>query len=363
MHSFEAECFEEYINKNYISVKNSGVLHYPIKSFSIKRDSDLNIIFTSISEFNSTSNSKNIPVGTVYTNKNQVILTDAFSNVDFILDGVSPYSQVTKDDKVELSSIRSVEAILIDNEKEKYLIEWVLNMDYSYFFYPDKIERTIKNETSINIGNINFNSIFTSRGKSRNCIHLKIDDFEVYLCKAEKQEKGGAFILYNKSITEETRRKIRDCLSFAIGLPLIYLGYSTFTEDSRLVSFKAISGYDFNGAFNLSIQPPTIYHENRLNEIDSGIFSRLITSLYKSYDLYNLQHILWMYWHASCSPSHSTAVQLGACIESLQKSYFDNANNKLNKKIIQDKVEWKKFNASTLKIINNLNIKDEEKKY
>ncbi len=360
MHLFETECFEDLINNYPLEIKEAGPLYNPIKRINIKRDSNLNIIFTTISDINAVNNQIDIPLGTVFTDERQVILKN-YNNYDFILNSVSPYSYKISDLRTEESSVYSVEANLSEHKESDFLIEWVTNMDKTYFSLPDTIESFKKIEINKNIGKINLHTTSTSNLKSRNSIHIKINDFSLYLCRTEGKEDRSAYILYENTIKEEIRNKIRDCISFVLGMPLIYLGFSTFTKDSNLVSFKAIKGYDFNGAFKLNNQPPTSLHSSWENGIETEVFNKLVSSLYNVYDLCNFNHLSWRYWHAVCSPSHSAAVQFGACIESLQKSYFDNSNKKINSKIIQDKSIWKIFSKSAIDSINQLTIDKDEK--
>lgn len=135
------------------------------------------------------------------------------------------------------------------------------------------------------------------------------------------------------------------------------MGHSTYTENSKLVYFKAISSHDFNGAFKIHTQSPTILDNQALNLIDSKIFTKVVSSVYKVYDKYNFKHLFWLYWYAQTSAPHNAGVQFGACIEFLQRNYL----SKDGKKVIKNRNTWSSFREKSLKIISELEIDENTK--
>ena len=376
MSIFQSECFEDFLNDGIINVVNAGPLHEPILDFTVKRDSKLNIKITTTANHDATSNAEQHPAGTVRMNEDSIILK-GLSGTKIIINGVQPHGYNISTDRktgtqilTETSIAHSIEAKIQDSSKGKYLIEWLENVDDSYFHWPESTHKVVKEETKIIIGGKDESIILKSSDKSesfqRNCVHINNDEFELYLSttlkKTNKQKVKPGFILYKGCPPEEVRKKVRNCLSFSLGRPLIYIGYSSFCKDWKLVSFKSINAYSIAGAaFNLHTMPPAPLGEKYQGEIDSKALSRLVNSLYTNYEMCNFGHVAWSYWHAVCAPIHIAAVHFGACIEALQKSYIEN-NGKNFKTALIDKSEWKKLRALALKIIPELNIGDMEKR-
>lgn len=361
MYFLESDFIEFFNNQHGIEIVNAGVLYNPIQSINIKRDSNLKIILETTSPLNSKTEAVTIPAGTVYVNKNEVILKDKLSKRLFILSGVTPYTStlsVTNKLRMELSSLDSIKSTIESSIEESYLIELVSNMDMNNFILSDKISINKSTTETINIDKINFSNTATDEMGSWGCIQMIINDFTLYLCRYTHNEQNYQYILYDKIVLEEERRKIRDCISFILGKPIIYLGYVTYTKDSKMVSFELKSGYDYNGAFDLEALPPTILGSNMSNMIDSNIFNNLFTSLYNSYETYHFQHLFWMYWHASCSHFYSASVQFGGCIESLQDAYLEKNSSR---KIIDSKEIWKNFREKNVSLIDELCIDDDAK--
>jgi len=363
LYLLESEIIEYFNNQHSLEVINANVLYNPIKSINIKRDSNLKIILETTSGLNSKTQADIIPAGMVYTNTNEVRFKNKFSERTFVLSSVTPYSwkistSSNNYERVEFSYLDSIKSILESSLEEKYLIEFVSNMDIKDFILSDKILINKSTTERISIDEINFSDTSSSEMNSWGCISNKIDDFSLYICSYTHNNKNYQYILYNKLLLEEERRKIRNCISFILGKPILYLGYSTYTEDSKMVSFELRSGYDYKGAFDLDALPPTILSSNMSNMIDSDIFNKLLISLYNNYDKYDFQHLFWMYWHASTSHFYSASVQFGGCIESLQNSYLEKNSNS---KIIESTEIWKSFRENNMNLIDELCIDNKEK--
>ncbi|MDP3023424.1 MAG: hypothetical protein Q8N32_09385 [Sulfuricurvum sp.] len=366
MYLLESEIIELFNNQHSIDVINADALYNPIQSINIKRDSELKIILETTSNLNAKTQADSLRVGMVYTSDNEIILKNKISNRLFVLKGVTSYSKsLSIEDRIrtELSSLDSIESTLESSIEAKYLIEFVSNMEMKNFILSDNISIKKSITETISIDKINFSDATTNEMNSWGCINNKIDDFSFYICRYKHNNQDYQYILYEKIVSEEERRKIRDCISFIIGKPIIYLGYCTYSEDSKMVSFQLKSAYDYKGAFSLEELPPTILSSDMSNilksTMESNIFNSLLISLYDNYEKYHFQHLFWMYWHASTSHFYSASVQFGACIESLQNSYLEENSNS---KIIESKEIWKDFRDKTKKLIDELAIGENEQK-
>jgi hypothetical protein len=114
-------------------------------------------------------------------------------------------------------------------------------------------------------------------------------------------------------------------------------------------------------AFNIHSMPPVPLGKKYQGELDEGIVSPILLSIYRNYDQYNFGYLSWAYWHAICAPVHIAAVHFGTCIESLQTSFISN-NGKLFRTSLIEKSDWKPFRTNIQEILKNMDIGEAEKK-
>lgn len=375
MSLIKGEILEKFINDNHFEVNEQGPLHFPIRGLTIKRDENLNLTLTTISDFNSEAGSIGHPPGTVRINNDAIELTST-SKCKVKINGVQPFNNTISTDnngnstRTELSSVSSIEADIREAQSGKYLIEWLENVDDGHFIWPDCVETNIKNHTQISIGTepnkveIQEESSFNGFGSS--CVFLEVGGHKLYLVSTKDDVKSvgvkSGYILYLGIPPSDERKKVRNCLSFVFGRPLIKTGYSIFDSEWLLVSFKSISAYIFGGsAFSIHSLPPFPLGEKYQGEIDSNIITPLINAIYNNYEKYRFGHLSWTYWHAVCAPVHIAAVHFGACIESLQKSYIEN-NGKIFSSALIERPKWKVLRKATLEVLTSLNLEETENK-
>ncbi|NOR69297.1 MAG: hypothetical protein GQ532_06305 [Methylomarinum sp.] len=373
MSVIKAEILEEFINDGNFKVDVLGPLHFPIKDLTIKRDEKLNLVLTTTSDVNSESGSIDHPPGTVRINDDAIELT-SISESKVKMNGIQPFKYTISTDnngnsiRTELSSVSSIEAVIRDAKTGNYLIEWLENVDDGHFMWPDSVETNTENHTLVSIGaepnKVEMQEKSSSKGFGRSAVYLSIADHKLYLVSTGDDAKSvgvkSGYILYLEIIPSEERKKIRDCLSFVLGRPLIKTGYSIFNSEWQLVSFKSISAYSMGGAaFSIHSLPPFPLGKNYQGEIDSNIITTLVNAIYQDYDEYKFGYLSWAYWHAVCAPIHIAAVHFGACIESLQKSYIENNGKKFSSALIE-KSRWKVFRKETLNVLTSLNLEETE---
>ncbi len=92
MYFSELEIIEYFNNQQGIEVINADVIYNPIQSINITRDSNLKIILETTSKIGAETKAETIPSGMVYTNTNEIILKNKFSERTFVLSSVTPYS-------------------------------------------------------------------------------------------------------------------------------------------------------------------------------------------------------------------------------------------------------------------------------
>jgi len=374
MSHIQSDIAEDFINKGKFNVDIPGPLHVPIRDLKVKRDKKLKLILTTTSTTNSSSSAIDHPPGTVRINNDALYLT-SISGSKVKINAIQPFTNTISTDsngttiRTELSEIGSIEATIGDVDSGKYLIEWLENVDDGYYMWPESVETITNDHILVSIGlephNLKIQEELFSQGLRRSSVFLSIDGHQLHLVSSDEDPKSmgvkSGYIVYLEIPSSEIRKKIRNCLSFILGRPLIETGHSIFNQEWQLISFQSISAYSIKGAaFSIYSSPPTPLGKNYQGEIDSSIINRLVNSIYTNYDKYKFGHLSWVYWHAVCAPIHIAAVHFGACIESLQKSYIENHGKVFSTSLIESK-KWKRFRQEILQALSSLELNEVEK--
>lgn len=356
MKAGEWECFEKWVTNQEFKIADCGPLYGPAISFSITRNAELKLILETTSEGDSATNLIPVPAGTVDRANNQVKFEGRFGAIS-IARGVIPFSwkeswsqAVNRREKREKSSVHALEWTARSANESHYMIEWFENMSGD-FLWPDLINERTTEEIQRIFRSPKTEIVYSSHAETkrggRTCVHLSVEGFDLFIgtshnINAENISHPG-YILYKGNPSEDVRERIRDCLSFSLGMHLIYLGYTCFDEQWAPVSFKAVSAYALskNDIRSISMPPAPLGFEYE-GEIAAELLERMVSSLYLNYDAYNFRSVFWAYWHAVAAPVHMSAVHFGAAIESLQSTYFKNPAVPINKFIL-DKTSWDKL--------------------
>lgn len=365
------EFFESEVTSDFFNVADHGPLFGPVTDFTITRDEGLNLVLETTSEENSISNTTERPAGTVYIATEEVILKDRVGSLA-IATGVIPrgYRRMhanhsTLGTTKETSSIQSLQWTRAKASEPSHIIEWVENMSEA-FIWPDSDDLTEAGEKSRKLRSpeceITLSIPIDSMEASRSCVHLVIGDVELFVgksrTKVEHIEKPG-FILYLGTPDESTRSKIRNCLSFCLGNFLIYLGDTTYDSKWSPISFNARSGHALvESASKLSGWQPAPLSLRWEYEITPELLSRMMSSLYKIYDIYSLESIFWSYWHALAAPVHMAAAHYGSAIEALQLAYLKVSADSIHKKIVEDDKTWKELREKISLCIADANLSE-----
>lgn len=375
MNLFEWECFEDIINNGQFVMPEPCVLHAPAYNIKITRDSNLQLSLTSQCDGDAKTNCINRPLGTVRNNDDNTKLVSKLTKNEIQVKAIGSTSYVRTssleigDRITEIANVHSVEGTFMPAEAGCYLFEWLDNMDVSYYQWPHSVEYNKEEKLSIlfdkNKSGLSLTSTNNNKNFDRSCVHLTIDGHELYLSKSQnsksESEGGHGFILYKGTPSEDIRKKIRNCISFALGRPLIYLGNTILNNEFSLVSFSAVSAYNFDGKANkIPTSPPVFLGVTYVHELNEDKFYRLIRGIYQIYDDYELAFIFWQYWHSICSSVHAAPIQYGASIEALRKSISKQNPQQIKNEIVK-KSDWKKFSSEVLNIIQTLDIDKTDK--
>ncbi|UJP05357.1 MAG: hypothetical protein LZF61_11095 [Nitrosomonas sp.] len=375
---WEKETFESLLNSGMFKVTDYGPLYSPITSLEIKRNDKKELILTTYSGRNSQKDKHefdNLPSGSIHSLTDGITLFGADMTV--IAKGVWSRGYYVEPDlktktcvRKEISWVKTLEAIPENTEQVHQLIEWVENLDTSLYFWPHSLSekreisatRIFNNKNEELKQHIKQPEYFSARG----CLCVNIDGNEIYIASFEEKESkrpnGPGFILYQKFLCEDVRRKIRECLSFTFGVPIIYLGYTLLSRKYEFIGFKAVTPHIIDESiFSRQALPPVPVGEaaeicRRINPI---VFSRTVNALFAHYDDLNFRQLSWDYWHAIFSPTHAQPVLLGACIEAIQANYKKLV--RYNSKLLDEK-NAKYLRDEFQKIVDSMPIREEDKK-
>lgn len=374
----EKESFESFLNSGLFKLSDWGPLHGPVNSFELKRDEKHRLILVAHSAGTSQRDSKQFPdvaSGAIYSNDATATFLGADMRV--IANGVHPFSLNRYNDPLtkarstcEKASIDTIELIPAQEGEVHQMLEWVDNLDTSLYIFPHSLEEERRIAVTRTLGGAEVPVVQHANAKEssfRRCLRLIVGECEIFIVPLRKQKderpSGPAVICYRGFVDDETRRRIRECLSFAFGLPLVYFGYSLFSVEFELLGFKAVTPYVADESLQhlLALPPAPVGHPSRhARWIDADVFSTTVNALFQHYEEIDFRQISWIYWHAVCSPTHSQPVQFGAGIELLEKAY-----RKINKgkyvTTLLDSSRAQLLADGFLKIVGTMELNAEER--
>ncbi len=374
MSIWDWEFFESEITCDRYFVECIGPLHGPIKTFELVRDKDLGLMLRTTSDGDSTSRFVPRRAGEVYIASEEVELKSPLGTV-VTLSGVIPRGRKVTHSRIGESSVtiqessaESIQWQRLGAAKPEYLIEWIDNLA-TPFHWPDFSEVTESGKTVFELATcdsgVSITSPIGSHESSRSCAYLKVAGIELIIGESRaKPAHIGApgFILYKSVPDEETRRKIRDCLSFCLGDFLLYLGEATYDEKWHVVALNAKSGHALvRDAERLRGHQPAPLGGTYEREIEGRLLSEMATSLFLVYDKYELRSSFWCYWHAIAAPMHMAAVHFGSGIEGLQSRFLKQLDSTTNILLVQDEQTWAELRQRMSECIAGADIPEEIK--
>lgn len=319
------------------SVNDAGPLYSPIENFKFARMDDLSLELTTTSHMSSSRDMVRFPepkAGAVTTLDTQVSFSSSFSQSPAIAHGVHTLGIHEHADtptrnriREERCSVQKIECLPTSSDKIVKVAEWIDNFDLSFFHWPDRVYVDCSQKTKFygNDKKLLFDSLEGSNA-SRSGLELNVGGRELYIIPGTEKSFGGpngqATILYEGYPDSDFRDKVRNCISLAIGVPIVSLGCVLLGEESEHLGFQLFSPYTIDQSiYKIYAFPPAPIASGNSKIVKNEIISRIINSYFDNYEKFNLRHVCWLYWHAACSASHAQAVQLGAAIESLITTY------------------------------------------
>ena len=354
----------------HCNVLDAETLRAPVKSFSLKRDADHRIILTTISEY-ATPAQPQVVSRHDFVGEGTVLIEGPMGAVS--LEGVIPFLDTVSyhdDNRItrheQTSFVHTIDSKSSLPHETHFVLEWINNFELSMLPHP--LDTKDSNVSKLIFpgrkGPVELESGTDRQGGTR-CMRLNFGAHEIFVSEIPDREqrspKREAFILYQSDVSEDFRRKVRDCLAFLIGRPLIYLGYRRLSQDSIGLGFRAVSGHHEDHAlYNYVGLPPAPLFSGTFIMPDEKITSRLFSALFDNYDALDFLHVSWLYWRGLCSSIHSQPVQIGAAIEALQKRYLER-NPKAYQTQLLTPQHYKALHEGFVQLVDGLPIGDSEK--
>jgi hypothetical protein len=375
MSEFLWDPVEGVMNDSLLKIVDPGPLRAPINSFVVRRNADLELTMETQIAVNAVSQDPEHPTGTLRLNEATVRWDNGFG-LQVFGKGVLSLGHSTSNDHfrdkhsaTETSSLHSVEATFPYAEAAGYTIDWLENVG-RWFVWPHTIksERTIAETRTIGPGPVELIMLDrdTRNSFGSHCVRIQVGDVEVHLCAkwiepGDRLRRPGCLI-YRGTPDEETQKRIRNVLSFSLGMYLVSLGYTIYSADWKTVSFKAISPYTIDGrVFDLPILPPALLAARSYNEIEPARLNRLASALYAAYDELGFGDLNWGFWHARCATPHIAPVHFGAIIEALRTVCANRFSKEVATKIVEDGETWNDFFGAVKGLIEKLGIPESRK--
>lgn len=349
-----------------VTLNKAGPLLTPAHAMKIQRNERRELRLVLFLDMDASTSVEPLPPGTVHPADGQVDFTSerGFSGV---IDGVVAGSTSrTTNAKLRTTSLTQ-EAICSQVKVEiagdgvpKHTIEWIDNFQAGSFMWSGSVVEETTDRSTVTFGRGEKAIVLGNNGKDFSSrftgVELSIGGWELYLADTDCSYPGvraPGCIVYRGAPNEAVRRKIRDCLSFALGHHLVYLGNATLDETDNLKSVLLVDGSIMEErVFDLPPMPPAPLWVRYQREVDPARLSRLVNGLYQQSETLNFQRLSWQYWHAAVAPAHAAAAHFGAVVEALREAYKDAYSTQFRTRIISDKVKWEQLRKKLLDAVD-----------
>jgi hypothetical protein len=353
-------------NGGLLEITRSDFSTGPIANVTLHRDDDLKLVL----ELTSHQFAKTPLVGRVPGDIHQASETIEFRHAagwKGAFRGVIETRQQTKSSQTEgtrTSYHFRVHTAELDFNRTKtptHVVEWVSNLpDQPIWTEPQQVEMIETVSKLIGSGSDAVRMHWTGKtSKHALALHVTLNGEHIYLLRPET-EKSHCQIVYQRFVDEVFRNKVRTCLSFTLGRPIVYLGHTVYCAEWVPITMRSVTAFSAEGAFFKLLDGPPypINLPQYANVIDESRVNAIASALLLIFDEIKLSTISWWYWYAACAPVHSTALHFGSLIEMLQKAAP--LERQLSTKLIDDR-QWQSLKTNVLAVLHPLAISPDEK--
>lgn len=336
------------------NVSRSAGARLPVTRVVASRDEHLDLIVELTSDGAPRGRFEGLPAGSIYSPQECIEFRGLAGGFGVARGVVRRASQTggrpsaRGQETVETFSVSSLEWDLGREADAVHTVEWVLNVpDY---LWPDLDEVEIGKPFRRSLGSGEDKLVMAHAGETRGLsrsLFLKIAGVDLYLARPVSKEdmaNGAAQIIYRTVADQVLRDKVRECLSFILGAPIVYLGHTDYDAEWDPTSMRSVDAYSGDGAFfrHIGVTPyPMCLRYHRF--LDREPVERAVNAILDHYEALNFKKLSWAYWHAVSAPVHSRAVHFGGLIEQLQRASSTPADPQ-NGRLLDSDV-WSKIEA------------------
>lgn len=369
----------DFVNKNHVALGDSNDTPTTINHLQFSRNERFGILMTISSDANDIPKYKKMPTNQLHTPPNIDILNTGTylgeSHITGRLIGVKLQSvNINASPRNKDTATTSIYSIS--------RIEWTRSPNRTYFSIdrianlpPDYVWPHYYEEQEIGRYKRTFsgNPIITVDAHypedtlvSMSCARLTIGEYTVIIGTMRSKDiptsKKPGYIYYSGCPDRWTREAIRDRLSFAFGIPLIYLGTCSYSDGSHYENFEAETPSTMsNRAWELTPQPFAPITKDGTNELDIDKLQQLAQSFFNNYQHHHLRTFLYRFWHAEISPFHMKPAYYGSMIENIQKREMQSSDSQPCRRIIP-KANYKIIKSILTRLLSKQEIDANSKK-
>lgn len=342
------ESFAE-LMEHGVTVADAGPLPAPVTSFTLRREPNRELVLETVTPGRAWGVQDAGEPGRIYTPDGVVRFTSKFGLVGEAT-GVWPGSSKSRagpDGQRQLRQSAHLNRLSLRIERRRkvgFTLDWVENLDGESMIWAggavlDEFGREPTRKIGAGPTAVTLRGLPTGSSSRLAALELNVGGIGLFVCTADAREglvRPGYF-LYRGAPDDETRRRIREVVGFALGCGLVYLGSTGLTAKSELVWTTAVSGNPYGDRiFDFFAEPPAPLSANPDRWVQEAILSRCADALFRHYDEMNFRQLSWNYWHAVCAPMHMKPAHFGAAIEGLQDAYAASHPKPTRKRIIAD---------------------------
>jgi hypothetical protein len=353
MKEFLFETIADYFHDGLMTVTKGDFVTAPVTGATLRRDEELNLILE-LKSRERREKPERYPAGTVRS-ADEVIEFRHLGGCTGIARGVvergmrSHSNSAGDGETIDIYSAQSFEINMQREAQPAYTIEWVLNLPDG-FAWTEPVRfsgvETLTKTVGSGDDEIRMTKSFELGGGNKS-LHLRISEIDLYVMRSsdrnDDEGKAGQ-IVYRGCPDQAFRDKVRTCLSFILGKPIVYLGHTDYCIEWTPTFMRSVDAFSIDGAvFKLHDLPPYPINQPRYaNMIDQKHVGILVNALLEKYESIKFNELSWAYWYAVCAPLHAAAIHFGSLIEQLQKN--SNSVIEVRKSLLENDT-WKGLNG------------------
>lgn len=366
MREFLCESIIDAFNDGLVAVTKGDFVRTPVTGVTLRRNDELDLIFELTSRGWSEDRPERYSAGTVRAADEVIEFRHATGWAGaargVIERGTRSRSKRTAEpETIETYSVHSVELNLQRQVQPSHVIEWISNIPDGFIWTEPvrfNVVETVTKSVGFGDGEICMTGSSKSGGRNR-ALHLRVSGVDLYVMRSmepEKKDKNAGQIAYRTCPDQAFRDKVRTCLSFALGKPIVYLGHTEYCGEWIPTFMRSVDAFTVDGAvFRLHDLPPYPINKARYaNVIDQNLVNDVVNALFEKFNAIKFNALAWSYWHAMCAPLHAAAIHFGSLIEQLQNN--SNSVIKTPRGKLLDDETWRSLSCAILHWLQAANV-------